>query len=194
MPGCVNCTGKIKEKDISGNPIYYKNDCVCNDESVCNTYDDCKWCIDENLNGSCIPSSEYSESNCKYTASTIGGDITNDRYNTQLAMRRSPFDDDTELEKLDEELKEEQIEQSIEDNEDPDNIFQEDVVTMDSTNNVQNTQNTQNILDQDVFPDSDVPVPDSDVVETPKYDTDSNNILVSIYPFLVCPMLLYIFY
>lgn len=57
---CIKCSTDL-----------HKNECSCNGQRRCEKCIDCKWCISKNINtaptginGSCVPSSEFSPENC----------------------------------------------------------------------------------------------------------------------------------
>jgi len=63
-PKCIKCS---KEQ---GSP----NNCICNDEQRCARCKGCSWCINNSMNGRCVPNSKYNRRNCPYSFSKIPDD------------------------------------------------------------------------------------------------------------------------
>lgn len=56
---CRNCLTDPQLK----NRVVMEDKCSCNNERNC-TCNGCKWCIDKDYNGTCVPGDEFTKENC----------------------------------------------------------------------------------------------------------------------------------
>ena len=67
-PNCIKCVSKQNSP----------NDCICNNERRCAECKECEWCINRFQNGRCVPSEDYTKSNCPYSFSSITEEINHE--------------------------------------------------------------------------------------------------------------------
>jgi hypothetical protein len=66
-PSCIKCISKQNSP----------NDCICNNERRCAKCQNCEWCINRFQDGRCVPSEDYTKSNCPYSFASISDEIKN---------------------------------------------------------------------------------------------------------------------
>ena len=67
-PKCLNCSNQPNYKG--------GGKCTCNDEVRCSSCNSCTWCINKNMNGSCVENSNASKHRCVNLRDTSSGGLS----------------------------------------------------------------------------------------------------------------------
>ena len=62
---CLKCVSKQKST----------NNCICNNERRCTECDNCEWCINRYQDGRCVPSEDFSKTNCPYSFASVPEEV-----------------------------------------------------------------------------------------------------------------------